>query len=211
MKVALVLENSNLKNSELIYKSLKEVCDSFGATLYNYGVYQDKDIDINYVEAGLLNAILLNSGAVDFVVSGCKTGEGVAISSNSFRGVKCGYIKSLVDMELFLRINNGNAISIPYEMLGIGKNIILKEIFTKLFTCKDKAYPNENYDKQEYQRNELDELKKASTKDFINVLNDIDKDMLYKCVKNEYFEENFFLNSKNSEISSFLKDFIDNV
>lgn len=39
---------------------------------------------MTYVQVGLLVAILINSKAVDFIVTGCGTGEGAMLALNSF-------------------------------------------------------------------------------------------------------------------------------
>ncbi len=46
-----------------------------------------EDKNLTYVQEGLLASILLNSGAADFVVTGCGTGEGAMLALNSFPGV----------------------------------------------------------------------------------------------------------------------------
>ena len=44
----------------------------------------DDKAQLTYVQNGILAAILLNSGAADFVVTGCGTGEGAMLALNSF-------------------------------------------------------------------------------------------------------------------------------
>ena len=43
----------------------------------------------------------------------------------------------------------------------------------------------------------------------MNVLDEIDRDFLYKIVHNDYFEENYFAYSCDDEMCEFLKDLID--
>lgn len=77
MRIALINENSQAAKNELIYNILKSVADSKGFTVDNYGMYAAEDqAQLTYVQNGILAAILLNSGAADFVVTGCGTGEG---------------------------------------------------------------------------------------------------------------------------------------
>ena len=49
---------------------------------------------------GLLVAILINSKAVDFIVTGCGTGEGAMLALNSFPNVICGHIEDVEDGEI---------------------------------------------------------------------------------------------------------------
>ena len=47
----------------------------------------------------------LESGAVDFVVTGCGTGQGAMLALNSFPGVLCGHITDPTDAYLFAQVN----------------------------------------------------------------------------------------------------------
>ena len=58
-----------------------------GHEVVNYGMYAADDAaQLTYVQNGILAAILLNSGAADYVVTGCGTGEGAMLALNSFPG-----------------------------------------------------------------------------------------------------------------------------
>lgn len=46
--------------------------------------YSDENTNLTYVQVGLLVAIFINSKAVDFIVTGCGTGEGAMLALNSF-------------------------------------------------------------------------------------------------------------------------------
>ena len=48
---------------------------------------------VNGSTCGILAAILLNSGAADYVITGCGTGEGAMLALNSFPGVICGHVE----------------------------------------------------------------------------------------------------------------------
>lgn len=62
-----------------------------GHTCYNYGRYSAEDVhQRTYVQAGLLTALLLNSGAADFVITGCGTGMGATLACNAIPG---GYVR----------------------------------------------------------------------------------------------------------------------
>ena len=86
MKIALINENSQAGKNELVYNTLKDVVEPMGHKVYNYGMYSAEDeVQLTYVKAGLLTAILINSGAADFVVTGCGTGEGAMLATLSLR------------------------------------------------------------------------------------------------------------------------------
>ncbi|MCV5991178.1 RpiB/LacA/LacB family sugar-phosphate isomerase, partial [Escherichia coli] len=72
------------------------------------------DHHLTYIHLGIMASILLNSKAVDFVVTGCGTGQGALMSCNLHPGVVCGYCLEPSDAFLFNQINNGNAISLAF-------------------------------------------------------------------------------------------------
>ena len=92
MKIALINENSQCSKNEMIYNSLVKVAEKYGHEVLNFGTYNSEDeTQLTYVEAGLLTAILLNTKTVDFVVTGCGTGEGAMLAANSFPNVLCAF------------------------------------------------------------------------------------------------------------------------
>lgn len=213
MKIALINENSQIKKNEIIYKILDKVAKKYGHTVYNFGVSLDNEVDMDYVSAGFLCGLLLNAKVVDFVVGGCASGQGFMLVANSMPNVECGFISSPVDMSLFLKINSGNAISIPYgKIFGVGMEYNLELIFETLFqTAFASGYPVSRKEIQERQRQYFRNIKTNTQGDMYNILESFDKDRLASIVKNDYFEENFFAGCEVDELRSFLKDFIDNI
>lgn len=207
MKIALLNENSQVSKNDEIYSVLKEVCDKKGYELYNYGMSNDSDANLTYVQLGLLAAILINSGAVDFVVTGCGTGEGAMLSLNSFPNVFCGLVADSLDSFLFSQINAGNAISIPFAKgFGWGSEITLRNIFDSLFsTSFGGGYPLERREVEQRNKRILDNLKKITTKDMLTILKEIDQEFLKNTINSKYFKDNFFINSKDEDISKYLK------
>ena len=66
------------------------------------------------------------------------------MSLNMYPGVVCGYCIEPTDAYLFLQINNGNALSIPYAKgFGWGAELNLNNIFTRAFgSPKGMGYPD---------------------------------------------------------------------
>ena len=74
MKIALINENSQAAKNELIFQTLKSVVEPMGHEVVNYGMYSaEDDHPLTYVQNGILAAVLLNSGAADFVITGCSS------------------------------------------------------------------------------------------------------------------------------------------
>ena len=94
MKIALINENSQAAKNGIFEAALKKVVEPMGHEVVNYGMYAADDAaQLTYVQCGILAAILLNSGAADYVVTGCGTGEGAMLALNSFPGVICGHVE----------------------------------------------------------------------------------------------------------------------
>ena len=76
MKIAIINENSQAPKNGIIEAALKKVVEPMGHEGVNYGMYSDASPRLTYVQCGILAAILLNSGAADFVITGCDGTDG---------------------------------------------------------------------------------------------------------------------------------------
>lgn len=209
MRIALINENSQAAKNELIYNTLKSVTDEKGFELDNYGMYSAEDeSQLTYVQNGLLAAILLNSKAADFVITGCGTGVGAMLALNSFPNVLCGFASEPTDAYLFAQINNGNALSIPYAKgFGWGAELNLKLIFERLFAEEGgNGYPKERVIPEQRNKKILDEVKKVTHQDIMYVLKNIDQDFLKETVSGAHFQELFFKNCHVQEIADYIKE-----
>lgn len=63
----------------------------------------ENDHHLTYIHLGIMASILLNSKAVDFVVTGCGTGQRALMSLNIHPGVVCGYCMNPADAFLFAK------------------------------------------------------------------------------------------------------------
>ena len=208
MKIALINENSQAAKNAMVYENLKKVADAKGYEVVNYGMYSADDAaQLTYVQCGILAAILLNSGAADFVVTGCGTGEGAMLALNSFPGVLCGHIVDPSDAFMFSQINAGNAVALPFAKgFGWGAELNLTYIFEKLFEQEPGGgYPKERVVPEQRNKKILDEVKKVTHTDMLYILKNIDKELLKGAVSGEHFAEYFFEDCKNTEIAEYIK------
>ena len=81
-----------------------------GDEVVNYGVFRQDSATYSYIETALNVSLLLSSGAVDFVITGCSSGQGMMLACNSLPSVICGFVQNPQDAFLFGRINDGNAV-----------------------------------------------------------------------------------------------------
>lgn len=209
MRIALINENSQAAKNDLIYSNLKKVAESKGHTVDNYGMYSaDDKAQLTYVQNGILAAILLNSGACDFVVTGCGTGEGSMLALNSFPNVLCGHVVDPSDAYMFMQINDGNAIALPFAKgFGWGAELNLTYIFEKLFEGEPGGgYPKERVVPEQRNKKILDEVRKVTlNQDLISVLKNLDQDLVKGAVAGEKFQELFFANCKDEKIAEYVK------
>lgn len=208
MKIALINEDSQASKNAIIYRSLKEAAEEKGHVVYNYGMYGvEGETRRTYVMNGLLAAILLNSGAVDFVVTGCGTGMGAMLACNSFPGVTCGFAVDPTDSYLFSQINGGNAISLPYAKgFGWGAELNLKLLFQRLFAEEmGGGYPKERAVFEKENASILAGVKKIAYRPFIDVLKDMDNDFVKRAISSEHFAEYFYPNCRDQEIADYLR------
>lgn len=211
MKIALINENSQAAKNSMIYETLKKVVEPKGHEVFNYGMYSVEDeAQLTYVQNGILTAILLNSGAADYVITGCGTGEGAMLACNSFPGVLCGHVVDPSDAYMFAQINDGNAISLPFAKgFGWGAELNLEYIFEKLFQGKSgQGYPKDRVIPEQRNKKILDEVKKVTHTDMLTILQKIDQDLLKGAVSGAKFKEYFYENCKNDEIKEYIKNLL---
>lgn len=212
MKIALINENSQAAKNAVIENALKKVVEPMGHEVVNYGMYSADDAaQLTYVQVGILSAILLNSGAADYVITGCGTGEGAMLACNSFPGVICGHVEDPLDAYTFAQINDGNAIAIPFAKgFGWGGDLNLEYIFEKLF-CEEsgQGYPRERAVPEKRNKKILDEVKLSCYRKLIDILPDLDQELLKGAVAGEKFKELFFASCKDEELGAFIKTLVE--
>lgn len=208
MKIALINENSQAAKNGIIHDALTAVVEPLGHEVHNYGMYTADDAaQLTYPMVGLLAGILLNSGAADFVVTGCGTGTGSMLASNAMPGVFCGLVIDPTDAFLFAQINDGNAVAMPYAKgFGWAAELNLQDCYRKLFEGESGVgYPKERAAIMAKNRSVLADLKAKSCHDMLTVLKTADQDLLKSAIAGERFAELFHANSQDEEISAYLR------
>lgn len=208
MKIALINENSQAAKNAMIEKVLKKVVEPMGHQVFNYGMYSpDDEAQLTYVQNGILAAILLNSGAADYVVTGCRTGEGAMLGLNSFPGVICGHVEDALDAYTFAQINDGNAVAIPFALKnGWGQELNLEYIFEKLFGFgSGNGYPAERVEPEQRNKKILAKVRATSMCPLAEILPELDQDLVKGALAGKHFDEYFFANAKDQKIIDLIK------
>lgn len=187
MKIGVIIASSNKEKNQLLYEAVCKAAESRGHTVINFGVFDD-DENFSYVEISLVIGILINRGIVDFVVTGCSSGQGMMLACNNLPGLICGYCPTPQDAYLFGRINNGNAVSLPLGLnFGWCGELNLQNTLNALFTDEfGIGYPAKDSQRKKADTAFLKNIKQLST---------ITMEELIKKLSSEVVEkvEGFFL------------------
>lgn len=194
MRIGLIIENSQAAKSPIIFGALKKVTDEKGYEALNFGMYgTEGESNLTYVQNGLLASILLNTKAVDFVVTGCGTGIGGMLGANSFPGVVAGLAVEPTDAYLFSQINGGNALSIPFAKgFGWGAELNLELMFERLFAePMGGGYPKERAVPEQRNARILTDVRATVQRPLSEVLTELDQDFVKETLAGEHFKEYF--------------------
>jgi len=177
MRIAVINEVSARDKNKFILDALKQV----NAEVYNVGMSESVDKpELTYIHTGLMAGLSLATGAADFVVGGCGTGQGFLLSAMQYPGVFCGHITNPLDAWLFSQINGGNCVSLALNKgFGWAGDIELKYIFEKLFSDEPgQGYPPARSESQRESRGILKGINVAAHRDFFEILKSINKTIL---------------------------------
>ncbi len=132
------------------------------------------------------------------------------LACKSFPGVICGLVVDPSDAYLFSQINNGNAVSLPYAKgFGWGAELNLENLFTQPFKEEGgRGYPSDRVVPQQRNKKILDAVKEVTYNDLISILKGLDQDLVKGAISGAKFQEYFFANSKDAELTSFIKSLL---
>ena len=133
MKIGLIQASSQKQKNGILEHYLNATINS-DDQLINFGIYPNSSINLSYVQVSLAIALLINSKSLDFIVTGCTSGQGMMLACNTFPNIQCGYLPTPQDAFLFSHINNGNVISFPLGLnWGWSGEINFSETMKALF------------------------------------------------------------------------------
>lgn len=169
MRIAVVSETSaGDKNTDIM-----AALEGRGHILINAGMkHSGEKPELQYYHTGLMAAILLNLGRVDFVVGGCGTGQGFLNAAMQYPNVFCGHIVTPLDAWLFMQINGGNCISLPLNQgYGWAGNVNLSMIFDAMLSVERGAgYPEHRKAPQKESRETLAAISRAAHLPFAQII-----------------------------------------
>ncbi|WP_320931620.1 RpiB/LacA/LacB family sugar-phosphate isomerase [Hungatella sp.] len=211
MRVTLINEFSQASKNALILRALEKSAAKYHVEWFNTGMRTDNDQPVlNYIHLGIQAFVLLNTGTVDFVITGCGSGQGACMSLNSYPGVNCGYITDTSDAYLFTQINNGNAVALPFAKdFGWAAELKLEDIFDKLFSCEGGGgYPVEMRDIQSKNGTVFNQVKDVLCKEPVDILKALDPEMVKTALEGEWFCSCFRKYAKPGSLTAYVKELI---
>lgn len=177
MRIAVINETSAADRNADILAAL----DGLGHDVVNAGMKKcGEKPELSYIHTGLMSAVLLNAGTVDFVVGGCGTGQGFLNSVMQYPGVTCGHIVTPLDAWLFTQINGGNCVSLMLNQgYGWAGEVNLKFVFEKLFCVEPGAgYPSHRREPQRESRKLLGRLNAITHHSMLEILAEVPGEVL---------------------------------
>lgn len=99
MRIGIIQASSQKEKNNLLYETTCECAK--GHEVINFGCCLNERVNYSYMEISVAIGLLLASGSIDFVVTGCSSGQGMMLACSSMPGVICGYAPSPRDAYLF--------------------------------------------------------------------------------------------------------------
>lgn len=208
MKIAVIQASSQKEKNEILFNSVLKAVNQEKHQVINFGVFNGEDSSFSYIETAVLISLLYESGAIDFTVTGCSSGQGMMLACNSLPGLVCGYIQNPSDAYLFGRINNGNVASLPLGLnYGWAGEINLECTLQKLFDGPfGIGYPPEDAERKQRDTKMLKEMNTVTKRSMIEVLPRLDKALVSKALQRETVYDYIMANGANPVLLKILQD-----
>ena len=185
MNIGIIQASSQVGKNKLIFDTVKKY--AAGSEIINFGCTEDEPDRYSYIEISVLAGMLLSSGAVDFIVTGCSSGQGMMLACNSFPGVLCGYAPTPMDAYLFAQINNGNAVSLPlgeeYTWAGYENfDATVAKLFSEPF---GQGYPKGEAARKLRDTELLKQIRCSSQRAAVDLLESLDGDFVQSILRKQ--------------------------
>ena len=205
MRIGVIQASSQTSKNSVLFELTEK--NAVKDEVINFGCFEEETEEYSYVDIALEVGMLLASGTVDFIVTGCSSGQGMMLACNCMPGVLCGYTPAPQDAYLFGRINNGNAVSVPlglnYGWAGeLNLDYTLHALFSEAFGT---GYPREEADRKRRDSELVKKLKSTSEVTFTQFLNKLDSSFLSKNLKRSTVTDYILENGRNNETVADIK------
>ena len=180
MKIAVMQASSQAEKHSVLLALTKSA--AVGHEVLSFGCFEGEEAQYSYPEIALEAGLLLASRAVNFVVTGCSSGQGMMLACNQLPDVLCGYVPTAQDAFLFGRINAGNAISVPLGLnYGWAGEINLRHTLQALFEGEfGTGYPAEDVQRKQAGARQVRQMGQFSHVSMEELLEKLDPDFIRK-------------------------------
>ena len=201
----MIQASSQSGKNELILRTVKKYAAD--AEVINFGCFGNEEQKYSYIEISILIGILLSCKAVDLVVTGCSSGQGMMLACNNMPGVLCGYIPTPMDAYLFAQINDGNAVSLPLgeEYTWAGEKNLDKTIARLFSEPFGQGYPKSEAERKLADTRLLKNIRNSSQVKMTELLKTLEKPLLDKVLSKKDVVEYVLENGRDEELSLLIK------
>ena len=201
----MIQASSQSGKNELILRTVKKYAAD--AEVINFGCFGNEEQKYSYIEISILIGILLSCKAVDLVVTGCSSGQGMMLACNNMPGVLCGYIPTPMDAYLFAQINDGNAVSLPLgeEYTWAGEENLDKTIARLFSEPFGQGYPKSEAERKLADSRLLKNIRNSSQVKMTELLKTLEKPLLDKVLSKKDVVEYVLENGRDEELSLLIK------
>ncbi len=207
MKIGVIQASSQKDKNTVLHECVKKAVRENGAEVINFGVFPAETESYSYIEIAVCISFLLESRSVDFVVTGCSSGQGMMLACNSLPGVLCGYVENPADAFLFGRINDGNAVSYPLGLnFGWAGEINLQSTMDSLFESPlGTGYPEKDAKRKRRDTQILKELNGLTKRSLIDILPELDDNLIRAVIRKRNVCDYIISNGQDHKVAEFLK------
>lgn len=206
MRIGIIQGSSQKDKNEVLAACVQEAVTEKDK-IYNFGVFANSEASLSYIETAFCVFLLLESNAVDFIVTGCSSGQGMMLACNSYPNVVCGYVNTVTDAFLFGRINDGNAISYPLGVnWGWAAEINLKETLKALFHDPfGIGYPQSQAKRKQHDTKQLKSIQKICKRDALTIIASLDQTFIKRVLSYDLVYDFIMENGTNKPLQECLK------
>lgn len=209
MKIGVIQATSQREKNDILFQCTKNALahQNRNDEVVNFGIFHNENTAFSYVETAVNISLLLSGKAVDFIITGCSSGQGMMLACNSLPSVICGYIQNPQDAFLFGRINGGNAASFPlglnFGWMGeINLQCTLDKLFEGDFGC---GYPPKDAERKIKDTNQVKQINSITKKPITEAFGLYDRELIEKVLKWNSVKEYIMQYGKDDQVKSLIK------
>ena len=205
MRIGVIQAVSQTDKNKILYETVLK--NAKHHEVVNFGCFPNEKEMYSYVDISIEIGLLIASGAIDFVVTGCSSGQGMMLACNSIPGVLCGYTPTPQDAFLFGRINNGNAISVPLGLnYGWAGEVNLNYMMEALFSDPlGTGYPKEDAERKRKDAALLKKIRRHANVPFLPFLQSLNKELVSRNIRRDIVTDFILEKGEKEEIVAYVR------